>query len=123
MEADQVRCEPENRVRHGSAINIGASCSLEACRVDRCWFFDFDHGQDGLAFNYIEIHPVLKITIQGKEGNRCHSGPERWQPRLRKSSESERSRWETQDAALLVRGCTKDRFIVALPNLSEPEIG
>jgi len=32
-------------------------------------FFDFDHGQDGLASNCIEIHPVLKITIQGREGN------------------------------------------------------
>ena len=31
-------------------------------------FFDFDHGQDGLAPNCIEIHPVLKITVQGKEG-------------------------------------------------------
>lgn len=32
-------------------------------------FFDFDHGQDGLASNCIEIHPVLKITFQGKEGS------------------------------------------------------
>jgi hypothetical protein len=32
-------------------------------------FFDFDHGQDGLAPNCIEIHPVLKITFQGKEGS------------------------------------------------------
>ena len=32
-------------------------------------FFDFDHGQDGLALNCIEIHPVLKITIQGTEGS------------------------------------------------------
>ncbi len=31
-------------------------------------FFDFNHGQDGLAPNCIEIHPVLKITVQGKEG-------------------------------------------------------
>jgi len=31
-------------------------------------FFDFDHGQDGLAFNCIEIHPVLSIAIQGKQG-------------------------------------------------------
>jgi hypothetical protein len=31
-------------------------------------FFDFDHGQDGLAPNCIEIHPVLKITIKGKQG-------------------------------------------------------
>ncbi len=31
-------------------------------------FFDFDHGQDGLAPNCIEIHPVLMITVQGKEG-------------------------------------------------------
>jgi hypothetical protein len=31
-------------------------------------FFDFDHHQDGLASNCIEIHPVLKITVQGKEG-------------------------------------------------------
>ena len=29
-------------------------------------FFDFDHGQDGLAPNCIEIHPVLKIVVQGK---------------------------------------------------------
>jgi hypothetical protein len=32
-------------------------------------FFDFDHGQDGLALNCIEIHPVLKITFQGNAGN------------------------------------------------------
>jgi hypothetical protein len=32
-------------------------------------FFDFEHGQDGLAPNCIEIHPVLKITIKGKEGS------------------------------------------------------
>lgn len=32
-------------------------------------FFDFDHGQDGLALNCIEIHPVLKITIQGQQGS------------------------------------------------------
>jgi hypothetical protein len=31
-------------------------------------FFDTDHGQDGLAPNCIEIHPVLKITIKGKQG-------------------------------------------------------
>lgn len=31
-------------------------------------FFDFNHGQDGLAPNCIEIHPVLKITVQRKEG-------------------------------------------------------
>jgi hypothetical protein len=32
-------------------------------------FFDFDHGQDGLALNCIEIRPVLKITFQGNAGN------------------------------------------------------
>ena len=32
-------------------------------------FFDFDHGQDGLALNCIEIHPALKITFQGNEGS------------------------------------------------------
>ncbi len=32
-------------------------------------FFDFDHGQDGLALNCIEIHPVLKITFQGNQGS------------------------------------------------------
>jgi hypothetical protein len=32
-------------------------------------FFDFNHGQDGLAPNCIEIHPVLKITVKGKEGS------------------------------------------------------
>ena len=31
-------------------------------------FFDFDHHQDGLAPNCIEIHPVLKIAVQGTEG-------------------------------------------------------
>ena len=32
-------------------------------------FFDYNHGQDGLAWNCIEIHPVLKITFQGQEGS------------------------------------------------------
>jgi len=32
-------------------------------------FFDFEHGQDGLAPNCIELHPVLQITIKGKEGS------------------------------------------------------
>jgi len=32
-------------------------------------FFDFDHGQDGLALNCIEIHPVLKIVFQGNQGS------------------------------------------------------
>jgi len=44
-------------------------------------FFDFDHGQDGLAFDCIEIHPVLKITIQGKQR---YSIPETRSPRLRR---------------------------------------
>lgn len=30
-------------------------------------FFDFDHKQDGLAPNCIELHPVLAITVTGKE--------------------------------------------------------
>jgi hypothetical protein len=30
-------------------------------------FFDFDHKQDGLAPNCIELHPVLQITVTGSE--------------------------------------------------------
>jgi hypothetical protein len=30
-------------------------------------FFDFDHKQDGLAPNCIELHPVLQITVMGSE--------------------------------------------------------
>lgn len=30
-------------------------------------FFDFDHKQDGLAPNCIELHPVLQITVAGRE--------------------------------------------------------
>jgi hypothetical protein len=30
-------------------------------------FFDFDHKQDGLARNCIELHPVLQITVTGRE--------------------------------------------------------
>jgi len=30
-------------------------------------FFDFDHKQDGLAPNCIELHPVLQISVMGTE--------------------------------------------------------
>jgi hypothetical protein len=30
-------------------------------------FFDFDHKQDGLAPNCIELHPVLQIAVTGRE--------------------------------------------------------
>jgi hypothetical protein len=30
-------------------------------------FFDFDHKQDGLAPNCIELHPVLEITVTGSD--------------------------------------------------------
>jgi hypothetical protein len=30
-------------------------------------FFDFDHKQDGLAPNCIELHPVLQIIVTGRE--------------------------------------------------------
>ena len=30
-------------------------------------FFDFDHKQDGLAANCIELHPVLLVTVTGSE--------------------------------------------------------
>ncbi len=30
-------------------------------------FFDFDHKQDGLAPNCIELHPVLQITVTGSQ--------------------------------------------------------
>jgi hypothetical protein len=36
-------------------------------------FFDSDQGRDGLAVNCIELHPVLKITVQGNQGS--SSGP------------------------------------------------
>jgi len=32
-------------------------------------FFDFPHGQDGLAKNCIEIHPVMEITFVKQQGS------------------------------------------------------
>jgi hypothetical protein len=32
-------------------------------------FFDFSHGQDGLAKNCIEIHPVMEITFVKQQGS------------------------------------------------------
>lgn len=32
-------------------------------------FFDFEHGQDGLARNCIEIHPVMEITFVKQQGS------------------------------------------------------
>jgi hypothetical protein len=32
-------------------------------------FFDFDHRQNGLAPNCIELHPVLQITVRGRDSS------------------------------------------------------
>ncbi len=41
-------------------------------------FFDFDHGQTGVAPNAIELHPILGFTCLTGVERRRSLGPEHW---------------------------------------------
>jgi hypothetical protein len=51
--------------------NVNGKKNLgERVRVTGIGFFDFIHGQAGVAPNGIELHPVLGITFLG-DGTKC----------------------------------------------------
>jgi hypothetical protein len=46
--------------------------ATESVTIQGLGFFDFAHGQDGVAPNAIELHPVTGIAFGGSAPRQCH---------------------------------------------------